>query len=315
MPSAVSHVRTYRRADSAVFFKTRDTFGELSNMRSGFPLVVGGVTVPSTEALYQACRFPHLPKVQELILSQGSPMTAKMVSKPHRSQTRPDWDEIRVAVMKWCLRVKLAQHWSEFGGALLRTGDRPIVEQSRKDPFWGAIPDESDRVLRGMNVLGRLLMEVRDQIRHAPAELHTVKPVPVKDFLLLGLHIEPVKAILFDDMEQTKPDLFNVAKEAATPTKAKGSIRQLNLGLPMPSKAPAKKPTTRNYHIVANSHSGWDVWREGGKRASAHFKTKAEAVHRGKELARSQRVELIQHTKAATRREPSTQQNWLPASI
>jgi ribA/ribD-fused uncharacterized protein len=149
-------------------------------MRSGFPLVVSGIAVPSAEALYQACRFPHLPKVQELILAQSSPMTAKMVSKPYRDETRPDWDEIRVAVMKWCLRVKLALHWKEFGGALPRTGDRPIVEQSRKDPFWGAIPDQNDRVLKGTNVLGRLLMEVREQIRRAPSELQTVKPVPVK---------------------------------------------------------------------------------------------------------------------------------------
>ena len=65
-------------------------------------------------------------------------MTAKMVSKPHRKDSRSDWDEVRVQIMRWCLRVKLAQHWETFGELLLSTGERPIVEESSRDPFWGA---------------------------------------------------------------------------------------------------------------------------------------------------------------------------------
>src|SRR4051812_5074813 len=106
--------RTYDRANSVVFLKTDGPFGGLSNMAGRFPLQVQGTRFYTSEALYQACRFPHLPEVQRLIIGQASPMTAKMKSKPHRKNSRPDWDRVRVKVMRWCLRVKLVQNWAKF---------------------------------------------------------------------------------------------------------------------------------------------------------------------------------------------------------
>ena len=50
-----------KRANCVVFFKVREEWGELSNMHNEFPLRVGGVPVGSSEALYQAMRFPHRP--------------------------------------------------------------------------------------------------------------------------------------------------------------------------------------------------------------------------------------------------------------
>jgi hypothetical protein len=40
------------------------------------------------------------------------------------------------------------------------------------------------------------------------------------------------------------------------------------------------------YHVVPNSGGGWDVKKEGGQRPSAHADNKADAVARGKELAK-----------------------------
>jgi type I restriction enzyme, S subunit len=48
--------------------------------RFDFPLHVQRTRIHTSEALYQACRFPHLPEVQRLIIGQASPMTAKMKS-------------------------------------------------------------------------------------------------------------------------------------------------------------------------------------------------------------------------------------------
>src|SRR5207302_7977815 len=132
-----------------------------------FPLLVAGVEWPSTEALYQACRFPHLPEAQEEIPAQASPMTAKMKSKKFRPQTRSDWDDVKVRIMRWCLRLKLAQHRSTFGALLIATGEASIVESSRRDDFWGAVQQE-DGKLYGCNVLGRLLMELREIARSGP---------------------------------------------------------------------------------------------------------------------------------------------------
>jgi ribA/ribD-fused uncharacterized protein len=186
--------RTYRRAEVAVFHKTKDDLGGLSNMAGGFPLVVAGVQILTSEALYQACRFPHRPDVQRLIIAQASPMAAKMKSKPHRADTRAGWDDDRVTIMRWCLRVKLAQHPERFGRLLLATSDRPIVEQSRRDAFWGAKPLNED-MLAGQNVLGRLLTELRDELRGAGSAAFTiVEPPRLPTFLLYGLPIGVVQS-------------------------------------------------------------------------------------------------------------------------
>jgi predicted NAD-dependent protein-ADP-ribosyltransferase YbiA (DUF1768 family) len=133
MENTIADTRTYLRQAVVTFRKTTEKFGGLSNMAPGFPLNIGGIRVLTSEALYQACRFPHLPEVQRRIVGERSPMTAKMRSKPFRNQTRPEWDYLRVPIMKWCLRVKLAQHWRNFGELLLSTGSVPIVEDSSKD--------------------------------------------------------------------------------------------------------------------------------------------------------------------------------------
>lgn len=189
--SSRDQVRTYSRAESVVFLKTDEPFGGLSNMAGGYPIRVNGIRILTSEALYQACRFPHLPDVQRMIISENSPMTAKMRSKPYRKDSRRDWDHVRVRIMRWCLRMKLANNWSAFSELLLRTGDRPIVEESRKDDFWGAKAVGDGSTLVGMNVLGRLLMELREQVKeHGRDAFLRVELPDVPDFQLLGRPIE-----------------------------------------------------------------------------------------------------------------------------
>jgi ribA/ribD-fused uncharacterized protein len=189
-------LRVYVRRDAAVVYKTKEVFGGLSNMASGYPLQINSVLILTTEALYQACRFPHRPEVQREIIGQHSPMTAKMKSKQYRKDSRPDWDDVRHKVMRWCLRVKLAQNYKEFGSLLLATRDLPIVEQSRKDDYWGAnLTDEVGETLVGQNVLGRLLMELREKLKDdVEGALKTVPPLGIPNFLLLGKPIETVTA-------------------------------------------------------------------------------------------------------------------------
>lgn len=127
-----------------------------------------------------------------MILNESSPMTAKMRSKPYRKDSRPDWDDVRVKVMKWCLRVKLVHNWNKFSQLLLSTGDCPIVEDSRKDNYWGAMPQEDD-TLNGQNVLGRLLMDLRKKLREDSDSLRNVAPLQIGNFRLLG---EPIPMIM-----------------------------------------------------------------------------------------------------------------------
>lgn len=192
--------RTYQRITSAVFRKTKEKYGGLSNMASGYPIKINDISIRTSEALYQACRFPHLQDVQYTIIQQRSPMTAKMKSKPHRKKTRPDWFVVRVNIMRWCLRVKLAQNWKKFGSLLISTGDLPIVEESKKDGFWGAKPKGED-ILVGKNVLGRLLMELREELLGPNAQLLTkIFPLEISDFRLYGKPIGIIEVPISEDI-------------------------------------------------------------------------------------------------------------------
>jgi ribA/ribD-fused uncharacterized protein len=187
--------KVYNAEQSCVFRKTKEQFGGLSNMASGFPLRVNNIIIPSSEALYQACRFPNLPDVQSKILNQRSPMTAKMVGKPFREDTRVDWDDVRIKIMRWCLKVKLAQNYLAFGKILESTFDKQIVEDSSKDAFWGALRDKLDNnKLIGVNALGRLLMEIRHfyNEHRFSYNMFVVEPLNIPNFLLLGRPIQVV---------------------------------------------------------------------------------------------------------------------------
>ncbi len=184
--------KDYRRCECVVFHKTHAPFGGLSNMAAGFPLRVNSVTIATSEALYQACRFPEHPDIQEVILTERSPMAAKMKARRNAPACRQDWETVRVPIMAWCLRVKLAQHWTSFGNLLLLTHRRPIVEESHNDPFWGAIPIDTE-TLRGANVLGQLLTAMRERLysENAMALLHAPPP-PIENFRMLGEDIQGI---------------------------------------------------------------------------------------------------------------------------
>jgi|LakMenEpi03Aug12_release.lakeMendotaPanAssembly.Ray.scaffolds.fasta_scaffold158955_1 ribA/ribD-fused uncharacterized protein len=186
-----SQIRIYNRNECITFRKTKEAFGGLSNMAGGYNLKVNGVNILTAEALYQACRFPHLPEIQKLIIAQNSPMTAKMKSKPYRDQSRQDWDKVRVNIMRWCLRVKLVQNWEKFGQLLLQTGDKSIVEDSSKDEFWGARPTENNQLV-GANVLGRLLMELREHLKQGANFIELIKTPSIPNFYLFNQPIENI---------------------------------------------------------------------------------------------------------------------------
>jgi hypothetical protein len=100
--------------------------------------------------------------------------------------------------MRWCLLVKLDQNFGKFYNLLKSTGDRAIVERSRRDRFWGAV-EEQDGVLRGENALGRLLMQLRDEVvewmsgEDEDAEWPEPLPPRVGQFHLLGQPISSSK--------------------------------------------------------------------------------------------------------------------------
>lgn len=171
--------------ECVTFRKTNENFGGLSNMAGGYPIYIGGIKILTSEALYQACRFPKYPEVQQEIIEQKSPMTVKDVSRKYDYLTRTDWMNKRVSIMNWCIHMKLLYNWNKMGDLLQRTMKKEIVELSSKDDFWGAF--EKATYAEGYNVLGLLLKQVRYDYRlNQGKRLITLGCPNVKDFKLFG---------------------------------------------------------------------------------------------------------------------------------
>ena len=167
----------WQASESAVFFRSKERYGQLSNMTGNYRLRVNGISFQSPEGLYQALKFPGDSLAQRFIGCQETGMNAKkmayrILSKHDFSQLfpgwetpglRPDWEEIKAEAMRYTLAVKLQQHEKRFGAALRETGDRPIVEKSYRDRYWGAEPVGSKQLV-GVNTLGLLLISLRDRM-------------------------------------------------------------------------------------------------------------------------------------------------------
>ncbi len=191
-----SGYRQYQREACCAFRKTAERFGGLSNMAARYPLTIGLHTWRTSEVVYQALRWPHMADVQQMLLEQHSPMAAKMKSKKYLHCQRSDWLDIRITVMRWVIRVKYLQHPQGIGCLLSETGALPIVEESHKDRFWGAV-DDGTGLLIGDNRLGRLLMELKAEIDEGEWVTGSVLPPPaINKCILLG---EPIPSITAEE--------------------------------------------------------------------------------------------------------------------
>lgn len=143
------------------FYRTGERFGGFSNF-SRHPVRVQGVLWPTSEALFQAAKFPDDPAYRERIRTASSPSAAAALGRSRSVPLRSDWDDLRLDVMRWVLRLKFEQH-PDLRELLLATGDALLVEHTPRDSFWGDGGDGS-----GENWLGRLLVELRSELRSAP---------------------------------------------------------------------------------------------------------------------------------------------------
>lgn len=163
-------------------------------MAGGFPIRVNGIEFRSSEALYQACRFPSYPGIQKRILHQNSPMIAARISRGRKKRYgRKDWDAVQDQIMMWCLRAKLACNYERFGPVLESTGTKQIVEESARDRYWGAVREGRSRLV-GENKLGQLLERLRREYRtRSRTVMMNLEPPQVRGFRLMG---KPVRTIV-----------------------------------------------------------------------------------------------------------------------
>jgi ribA/ribD-fused uncharacterized protein len=86
-------------------------------------------------------------------------MQAARLGRDRKQKLRLDWESVKVGVMRRAVLAKFTQH-EELWALLLSTGEARIVEHTENDDYWGDGGDGS-----GKNMLGRILVEVREQLR------------------------------------------------------------------------------------------------------------------------------------------------------
>jgi ribA/ribD-fused uncharacterized protein len=151
-----------------VFFYEQD-FYVLSNF-SAFTIMwevsprEGRRRFDTSEAVYHWEKFnadiptQYQRSVQSAILEAPSAHEAFKIAEANKAVRRPDWDVIKIEVMREILREKAEQH-EYVRRKLLATGDRELVENSWRDDFWGWGPNRD-----GQNMLGKLWMEIRAEL-------------------------------------------------------------------------------------------------------------------------------------------------------
>lgn len=134
------------------------TYRWLSNFWPA-PVVYEGVLYPTTEHAYQAAKTEDTTarlRIAQLL----NPGDAKRAGRSLRM--RPDWDNVKRAVMLDLLRQKFAVE--PLRSKLLATEPHELFELNTwGDTFWGVVQRADG--FYGLNVLGNLLMQIRKELK------------------------------------------------------------------------------------------------------------------------------------------------------
>jgi ribA/ribD-fused uncharacterized protein len=139
------------------FYSTSGEYGCFSNF-SRHPVFLKGKRWPTSEHYFQAQKFAGEPDEEE-IRRAAKPMLAAGMGRERKRPLRRDWEGVKEQVMLDALRAKFTQH-EELKAVLLGTGAALLVEHTANDSYWGDGGDGS-----GKNRLGRLLMQLREELR------------------------------------------------------------------------------------------------------------------------------------------------------
>lgn len=145
--------------DSQVFFYEQDHY-YLSNF-SSFKVNWQGFIFDTSEHAYHWTRFPAGSPERRIILESSSAHDAFRFAQENKSRQIEGWDGIKVRAMREILTRKAEQH-EYVRRKLLQTGNRMLIENSWRDPYWGWGPNRD-----GQNMLGKVWMEVRAELRAA----------------------------------------------------------------------------------------------------------------------------------------------------
>ena len=126
------------------------------------PIFYDGITYPTNEHFFQAMKTLDQEE-RKKIAAADTPGKAKRMGRS--VDLRPDWEKIKVEVMRLGLILKFQN--PDLKEKLLATGDEELIEGNWWcDQFWGSCNCSKHIRTPGRNVLGMLLMELRKEIQY-----------------------------------------------------------------------------------------------------------------------------------------------------
>jgi ribA/ribD-fused uncharacterized protein len=133
-----------------------DEYYWLSNFADS-PIIINSVYFPTVEHYFQASKATSS-RSFEMIKNAESPSEAKKLGK--NIALREDWEQIKDAVIYTGVKAKFVQNL-ELQKRLLNTGNTKLVEGNNwHDYYWGVCNG------KGKNKLGKILMQVREELRN-----------------------------------------------------------------------------------------------------------------------------------------------------
>ena len=153
------------------FYRSNGIYGFLSNLHPT-PVLIGDREFPTAEHAYQFVK-PKDPKVAEWLAQCPKPNVVSTTAHALLFfEVDPSWKDIKLDRM-WNVLVEKFTKNQELRKKLVETGTADLVEDSKTDAFWGIGARG-----KGKNVLGRMLMALREQLHGGG--ISTENPVVVE---------------------------------------------------------------------------------------------------------------------------------------
>ena len=158
------------------FHNPEEENGYLSNwFLSEF--TVGDITFSSMEQymMYEKALLFQDQEAAEKILQTDSAADIKALGRSVQHFADKIWIKVREEIVYKGVREKFRQN-PELAENLEKTGEEIIAECAVKDRIWGiglSMKDENRHCIdrwRGQNLLGKILMRVREEIKHQKKE-------------------------------------------------------------------------------------------------------------------------------------------------
>ena len=147
--------------------------GHFSNFWMGQEVVIDGKNFKTVEHYFQAQKFPDAPQIRQQIMDATTPDETKKIAYSNARFALPmtTWATQRMADMYKGVYAKFSQN-NGLKAMLLATENASLIEKmerGRRDTFWGV------RDAVGANMLGQILMQVRNDLRANRASNFTMR--------------------------------------------------------------------------------------------------------------------------------------------